>query len=54
MRIGFSFKILPGVRVGISRSTGRRSRTRVYASERLFGVRISESGSLGGKRRRKR
>lgn len=53
MRIGFSFKILPGVRVGISRSTGRRGRTRVYASERLFGVRVSESGTVGGKKRRR-
>ena len=53
MRFGISFKILPGVRVGISRSTGRRSRTRLYASERILGIRVSESTTVGGKRRRR-
>lgn len=54
MRIGVSFKILPGVRVGVSRSTGRRSRTRLWAGERLGPIRVTESTGTGKRRCRTR
>ena len=52
MRFGISFKILPGVRVGLTRATGRRARTRLWASERLGPIRLTES--TGTRRRNRR
>jgi len=54
VRFGISFKILPGVRVGLTRSTGRRARTRLWASERLGPIRVTESTGTGKRRRRTR
>jgi hypothetical protein len=52
MRFGISGKILPGVRLGFS--FGGRRRPRVWASENLgHGIRVSESKSVGGKKRRR-
>jgi hypothetical protein len=53
MRLSLSFKILPGVRAGIS--FGGRRRTRIYATERLGRhLRATESRTLGSPRRRRR
>lgn len=51
MRLGISFKILPGVRVGAS--FGARRKPRLWATERLGPIRLTESTS-GARRRRTR
>lgn len=51
MRFGFSIKLAPGVRVGVS--TGRRVRTRAWVSEGRGGFRMSQSVRVSGKRRRR-
>lgn len=52
MRFGFSIRIVPGVRVGVS--TSRRGRTRVWASEGSGPFWVSQSATVGRRRRRAR
>lgn len=49
MRLGISFKILPGIRIG--GSVGGRRRPRLWATERLGPIRVTESTT--GKRRKR-
>lgn len=51
MRFTISGKLLPGIRGGIS--FGGRRKPRVFVSERIGRIRVTESTSVG-KRRRKR
>lgn len=53
MRLGVSFRLPGGVRVGASINP-RTGRPRVWASERVGrGVRVSQSTVLGKKRRKR-
>lgn len=51
MRLGISFKILPGVRVGAS--LGGRRKPRLWARERL-GKHVSITESTSGRRKPRR